>query len=124
MIRRDNRGILAGVGMITLAVIVTSGLLAAFLNNRCQSQFRDALALYPGAEIVVEDYPFLAQQRVELRSADAPETVEAWYTSQRAAAMRERVVSGNVSVLPSENWIIEAAPDGNGSVITLAQMCP
>ncbi len=124
MIRRDNRGILAGVGMITLAVIVTAALLAAFLNNRCQSQFRDALLIYPGAEIVVEDYPFLAQQRVELRSADAPETVEAWYTSQRAAALREQVVSGNVSVLPSENWIIEAAPDGNGSVIRLAQMCP
>lgn len=39
MIRRDNRSILAGVGMITLAVIVTSMLLAAFLNNRCQINF-------------------------------------------------------------------------------------
>ena len=124
MIRRDNRSILAGVGMITLAVIVTSALLAAFLNNRCQSQFRDALWIYPGAEIVVEDYPFLAQQRVELRSADAPETVAAWYASQRAAAMREQVVSGTVRELPPENWIVEAAPDSNGSVISLAQMCP
>lgn len=38
--------------------------------------------------------------------------------------MREQVVSGTVSALPPENWIVAAAPDGNGSVITLAQMCP
>lgn len=124
MIRRDNRSVLAGVGMITLAVIITSALLAAFLNNRCQSQFRDALVMYPGAEMVVEEYPFLALQRVELYSPDALDRVAAWYVSERAAAMRERVVSGRVGELPPENWIIEAAPDGNGSLITMAQMCP
>lgn len=124
MIRRDHRSIFAGVGVITLAVIITAALLATFLNSRCQSYFRDTLILYPGAELVAEEYPFLARQRVELYSPDAPETVQAWYAAQRAAQMREQVTSGDFSQPVPENWVIEAAENRSGSVITLSQQCP
>jgi hypothetical protein len=124
MDKKASRNIFAGVGVIILAVIVTTGLLATFLNHRCQSRFRESLAFYPGAEIVVEESPFLAMQRVELYSADPPETVQAWYTSRRAAAMRARVESGDFSELPPENWIIEPAVDRAGSTITLSEVCP
>ncbi len=124
MIGQNRRSVFAGIGMITIAVIVTAGLLATFLNQRCQSNFRATLSIYPDAEIVTEAYPFLALQRVILHSADSVEMVSAWYRSERAAAMREAVTGGTVSSLPPENWVIEAAQDREGSVITISETCP
>lgn len=121
---RSQRSIIAGVGVIALSVIITAGLLAAFLNNRCQTQFRDSLSFYPNAEIVSEAYPFLATQRVELHSADSPQDIEAWYMSQQAAAMRERVESGDFSQTSAQNWLVVADSERGGSLITFTEQCP
>ncbi|MBE2270041.1 MAG: hypothetical protein IAE80_17520 [Anaerolinea sp.] len=124
MFEQKPSTVFRGVAVISIAVAITAALLALVLNQRCQSQFKDTLIVYPGAELVSEAYPFLAQQRVELYSVDTPEVVSEWYASQRAAAMRERVVSGDFSELPPENWIISPAVGRSGSTIVLAEVCP
>ena len=111
MFKRDKRSILSGLGIVVLLVILSTGGAAALLNNRCQTDFRDSLVVYPGAEMVLEEYPFLSTQRVVYHTADAPDAVEAWYGAYSAELKRNAVVSGDFSDMPVENWLIEPAQD-------------
>ncbi len=124
MFKRDKRSILSGLGIITLLVILSTSGAAVLLNNRCQADFRESLVVYPGAEMVLEEYPFLSTQRVIYHTADAPDAVEAWYEQYVAELSRSAVVSGDFSEMPAENWLIEPAQEREGSQIILFTTCP
>lgn len=123
---RDNRGIFAGLGVIILAVIVTVSALTIVVNTRCTNAFWDPARLYPGAELVESDSTFLGLQRAVYHTDDSPSTVEAWYTQQRAAAMREGVISGDFTEVPAVDpgRVITADTTNGGSLITFAATCP
>lgn len=123
-IYRRNRSILSGVGVITLAVVVTVVALSVFLNNRCQSQFWDALAVYPGAEQTERESVFLGVQRAVYHSPDSPAEIERWYAAQNAARMRDAVLSGDFRDTAQQNWWIEADAQRGGSTIMMQTTCP
>lgn len=123
---RDNRGVFAGVGVIIAAVIVTVSAVAVIVNTRCTNAFWDTARVYPGAALVESESTFLGLQRAVYHTDDAPETVEAWYTQERAAALREGVTSGDFSEVPpadNDRWITPDTANG-GSLITFAATCP
>ncbi len=123
---RDNRGVFAGVGVIIVAVIVSVSALATVVYTRCTNTFWDTAQVYPGAELIESDSTFLGLQRAVYHTDDAPETVEAWYAQQRAAALREGVTSGDFSEVPAErnDRVIAADAANGGSLITFAATCP
>ena len=123
---KDNRGLFAGVGVIMLAVIVTVSIVAIVMNNRCSSAFWNETTIYPGAVLMDKEAVFLGVQRAVYHSDDAPETVEDWYQSQRAATMREAVTSDDFGEAQTENtdWMIAPDAANGGSLITFAVTCP
>jgi hypothetical protein len=123
-INRQNRGILSGLGVVTLLTVLMVVGLSLFLQARCSSLFWDNLVVYPGAERVSEESVFLGVQRVVYHSPDAPATVERWYTTQNAAQMRDAVVSGDFSNTARLNWIVEPDDARGGSLIEAKTTCP
>jgi hypothetical protein len=104
--------------------VVTVVALSVFLNNRCQSQFWDALAVYPGAEQTERESVFLGVQRVVYHSPDSPAEIERWYATQNAARMRDAVLSGDFRDTAQQNWWIEADAQRGGSTIMMQTACP
>lgn len=120
---RQFRGLLAGLPIIILLVILSTGAFATYLNQRCQDRFLSQVRVYPGAALVESQHEFLGLQRLVYATGAAPEQVEQWYSQAYAAMMRAAVISGDFSSLPSEDWLVEA--DGNGgSRVLLMTFCP
>lgn len=119
---RQSRSVFAGFVPILIAVVFTVSTVAVLLNNRCQTLFRQAILVYPNAELVTEEWTFLARQRMVWSTQDSPEAVASWYRQARAQAMRQAVITHNFSNLPSENWII--AESEMGTTISFTTVCP
>jgi len=120
---RQFRGLLAGLPIIILLVIVSTSAAAIYMNQRCQDHFLSQARVYPGAALVESQHEFLGLQRLVYATGAAPEQVEQWYSQEYAAMMREAVISGDFSNLPSEDWLVET--DGNGgSRVLLMTFCP
>lgn len=120
---RQFRGLLAGLPIIIVLVIISTSAVAITMNQRCQDRFITQARVYPGAGLVESRHDFLGQQRLVYATGDAPEQVEQWYSQAYAALMREAVVSGDFSNLPSEEWLVEADESG-GSRVLLMTFCP
>lgn len=123
-INKQNRGIFAGLGVVTLLTVLMVVGLSLFLQQRCYSNFWDNLVVYPGAERVSEESAFLGVQRVVYHSPDAPATVERWYMSRNAAQMRDGVVSGDFRNVERLNWFVEPDMERGGSLIQAKTTCP
>ncbi len=121
---KEKRGIFSGLAVVTLMTVLAVVAFALFLQQRCVSNFRDALVVYPGAELIEEESVFLGAQRVVYHSADAPEEIEQSITTQYAARMRDAVVSGDFSNTERQNWLIEPDAERGGSLLTMQTTCP
>ncbi len=125
-----SRGIFSGVGVITLAVVVTVMAASVFLHVRCANDFWDAANVYPNAQLIESESNFLGLQRVVYHSNDAPEAVQDWYRTQvaqqSAEQMREAVTSGDFRGVKQTApfWTITPDAERGGSSIILAVVCP
>lgn len=118
----NRRGIFGGVGVIIVAVVVTTTVLALVLNQRCLSSFANNRLVYPSAELVGQVSTFLGLQRAVYHTPDTSSAVEAWYQGQRNVELRNAVTSGDFSLVSAANWMI--APADEGTTITFETTCP
>lgn len=121
---RPQRSVFSGLPIIILAVFISTGGFAVFLNTRCQAQFNDAwTVVYPNSELITKEMAFLGLQRAVYRTDDAPGEVESWYT-RTYLALRETVQETGVPEDALEiAWKVIPADD-SGSQINLSRMCP
>ncbi|MDX2161789.1 MAG: hypothetical protein SF162_10725 [bacterium] len=132
---RTFRGVLAGVLPITISVIVLFSVVYLVLDRRHAAQVeacQNAVLFYPGAGVIARadrtiTQPFgVIETQIALRSADDPETVEAWYRQAFGRYVREQVQRGGTRAtlsIPERDWAFQAEPDG-GTSMQLLLYCP
>src|SRR5262245_451660 len=75
----SKRTIFSGRLVITVLVIILVVSVAMWLNAGCQTTFETNLPLYPEAQIVDQDFPFLRNKWMLLHTSDSVTTVQNWY---------------------------------------------
>jgi hypothetical protein len=77
-----------GVRRGCLVILLVAGL-AVGMDTYCQSRFDTNLPIYPGAQIVTRETPFLSLKRLVLYSEDYSVDIRTWYNVDAGLAARD-----------------------------------
>lgn len=104
------------------SVLLFLGALVFAADEVCRTNIASRLPLYPGAEIVGDEYNFLRSRamgitRMTLRTADDEETVRQWFRDLTLELLERGEFRGMAVI----NWQI--APSDEGTLIHIYTEC-
>ncbi|MEP6987865.1 MAG: hypothetical protein ABI970_19850 [Chloroflexota bacterium] len=120
---RSKRSVFAGFFVITLLVIILTGVASSVLESSCQAKFETNLPIYPDASLVSKDGKFLQYRQATYYTPASTDNVKDWYNKAIYVALSESVAkTGKSGSVWQGDWDVQAASQG-GSTISLSRNC-
>lgn len=121
---RNKRSPLVGCLVVTLVVVLFIVALVFGSDQYCRYEINQRLPIYPESTLVSQEFNGLRPRatgasQVVVSTPDDPETVTEWYRQLNL----ERVKREGPQGLASVNYVVEANPEGEGSVIYYRTEC-
>jgi len=111
---------------VVIGVTLCSTSVYAALEIRCYQDTRQSLPVYPGAEVLQEEYSFIrawgiGETQQILYSPDSTNTVRAWYIDYFFE--NDLSTPDGFQGVANTQWFVTDASDGEGAQIVLYADC-